>query len=62
MEGNSYDASLENNSYLEDDPSRDWDTWSNGSWESSSKDSAVGNEVKSTTVKESSSFTIVING
>ena len=48
MEVDSYDASLEDNSNLEDDPSRDWDAWSNGSWESSSD---IGNEVSSTTEK-----------
>ena len=52
MEVDSYDSSLESN--LEDDPSRDWDAWSNGSLESSrvsSKGSVDGNEVKSTTEK-----------
>ena len=46
MEVDSYDASLEDNSNLEDDPSRDWDAWGNGSSRVSSKGSPVGNEVK----------------
>ena len=50
----SFDASLESNSDLEDDSSRDWDAWSNGfldSTRASSRPSTVGNEVKSTTRK-----------
>ena len=48
MKDNSYDASLEDNSYLEDDHSREWDAWSSGTSRVSSEDSGVGNEVKST--------------
>ena len=47
LENNSYDASFEDSSCLEDDPSRDWDAWSNGSWDSSrasSRAASVGKE------------------
>ena len=59
----SFDASLESNSDLEDDSSRDWDAWSNGFLDSSrasSRVSTVGNEVKSTT-RKSSSLTIIMD-
>ena len=39
LEDNSYDASFEDSSCLEDDPSREWDAWSNSSWDSSTASS-----------------------